>query len=106
MASKNKKAQESKTEPKAPNRNHTHGTEAGAFAGEVVGGVVGAMAGPPGAIAGMLMGAAAGALAGAVIDREAERAHVHDDELDEEIGVTSSELGAPNLQHPPERSRR
>jgi uncharacterized membrane protein len=106
MASKNKKAKESKTEPKMPNPNHTHGAEAGAFAGEVVGGVVGSMAGPPGAIAGMLMGAAAGALAGMVIDRDAERTHVHDDELDKEIGVTSDELGAPNLEHPPESSRR
>jgi hypothetical protein len=67
----------------------------------VAGGLVGSIAGPPGAVAGMVLGAAVGALAGKVIDDEAERAHVHDSELDDEIGVTSGDLGAPNLLHLP-----
>jgi uncharacterized membrane protein len=66
----------------------------GAIAGELVGGLLGSMAGPPGAVAGMVLGAAAGALAGEVLDEEAERAHVHEDELDEEIGVAGGDLGA------------
>jgi uncharacterized membrane protein len=73
--------------------NHTHGELAGALAGEMVGGLVGALAGPPGVIAGMVMGGAAGALAGKVMDQEAERGHIHDDELDDEIGVTGRDLG-------------
>jgi hypothetical protein len=52
----------------------------------------------------MVMGAAVGALAGKVLDEEAERAHVHDGDLDDEIGVTSGSLGAPNLAHPPART--
>jgi hypothetical protein len=83
--------------------NHTHGEMTGALAGEVAGAIVGSMAGPPGAVAGMVMGAATGALLGEVLDREAERTHAHDEQLDEEIGVTSGELGAPNLRHPPAR---
>jgi len=79
---------------KALKPNHTHGEIAGALAGEVVGGIVGSLAGPPGAVAGMVIGGAAGALAGKVIDQEAERGHIHDEELDEEIGVTGGDLGA------------
>jgi hypothetical protein len=78
-------------------RLHTHGGEAGAIAGEVVGALIGSMAGPPGLFAGMVFGAFAGALAGRVIDQEAERARLHDDELDEEIGVTKGDLGRPTL---------
>jgi phage tail tape-measure protein len=80
--------------------NHAHGELAGTLAGEVAGAIVGAMAGPPGAVAGMVVGAATGALVGGVLDREAERKHVHDEQLDDEIGVTSGDLGAPNLAHP------
>jgi hypothetical protein len=80
--------------PKSPKPSHVHGEEAGAIAGEICGGLLGSAAGPPGAIAGMVIGAAAGALVGEVLDREAARAHVHDEELDEEIGVSSGNLGA------------
>jgi len=80
--------------------NHKHGKLGGAIAGEVVGGIVGSLAGPPGALAGMVIGAAAGALAGEVMDKEAERAHIHDDELDEEIGVTAGNLGAAKPRKP------
>jgi hypothetical protein len=101
MAKKNKdKAEKESIQPPS----HTHGAEVGAIAGEIAGGIVGSLAGPPGAVAGMVMGAAAGAIAGRVLDDEAERAHVHDGDLDDEIGVTSGSLGAPNLEHPPAKT--
>jgi phage tail tape-measure protein len=74
--------------------SHVHGGEAGAIAGEVAGGVLGSAAGPAGAVAGMVVGAAVGALVGEVLDHEATRAHVHDEELDEDIGVRGGNLGA------------
>jgi hypothetical protein len=46
----------------------------------------------------MVMGAAAGALVGEVFERETVRAHVHDEELDAQIGVSGGDLGA---VHPP-----
>src|SRR5580700_10722784 len=84
-----------------PPPSHTHGEEAGAIGGEIVGAVVGSMGGPAGAVAGMVLGAAAGAVVGKIMDEEADRKSFHDGELDEAIGVTSGELGAPNLKHPP-----
>jgi len=78
-------------------RLHTHGGEAGAIAGEVVGGLIGSMAGPPGLVAGMVFGAFAGALAGRVIDQEAERARLHEEQLDEDIGVTKGDIGRPSF---------
>jgi phage tail tape-measure protein len=84
-----------------PKANHVHASEVGALAGEVAGGIVGAIAGPAGAATGMIVGAMAGALAGEVMDREAKRAQAHDADLDDAIGVTSGDLGAPNLEHPP-----
>jgi phage tail tape-measure protein len=101
MAKKNKDKAEKET---IPPPSHTHGAEVGAIAGEIAGGIVGSLAGPPGAVAGMVMGAAAGALAGKVLDEEAERTHVHDSELDDEIGVTLGDLGAPTLKHPPAKT--
>jgi outer membrane lipoprotein SlyB len=77
-----------------PPPSHTHGSETGAIAGEVVGGLVGAAAGPVGAVAGMVIGAAAGALVGEVMDREANRAHAHDEALDRDVGVMGGNLGA------------
>jgi|HubBroStandDraft_6_1064221.scaffolds.fasta_scaffold431232_2 phage tail tape-measure protein len=73
----------------------------GAASGAVVGAAVGAMAGPVGVVAGALLGAAAGALAVEAMGTEADRRAAHDAELDEEIGVTGGDLGAPNLKHPP-----
>jgi hypothetical protein len=88
-------------EPDGVKPNHVHGTTVGALGGEIAGGIIGAIAGPPGVVAGMLIGAAAGALAGHALDDGAEREHENDDELDASIGVTSGDLGAPNLKHPP-----
>jgi outer membrane lipoprotein SlyB len=80
---------------KTPPPSHRHGEEAGTIAGELLGAIVGSGAGPAGAVAGMVIGAAAGAIAGKVLDEDAERAHRHDDELDETIGVTKGSLGMP-----------
>lgn len=82
-------------------RPHTHGAEVGAVAGEAAGAILGSAAGPAGIAAGMLLGAAAGALAGKVMDLEAERASLHDEELDEEIGVLDGDIGRPS--QPPGR---
>jgi hypothetical protein len=101
MFSKKTKKNVATPESVKPPPPHTHAEAAGAIGGEVVGAVVGSMAGPPGAIAGMVIGAAAGAMVGKIIDEEAERKSFHDGELDKEIGVSSGELGAPNLKHPP-----
>src|SRR5450631_3927936 len=73
----------------------------GAASGAVVGAAVGAMAGPPGMVAGALIGAAAGALAAEAMGAESARQAAHTAELDEEIGVSGGDLGAPNLKHPP-----
>jgi phage tail tape-measure protein len=89
-------AREAKKEKRdtVPPPSHTHGSEAGAIAGEVAGGVLGAVAGPAGAVAGMVIGAAAGALVGEVLDREAQRTHLHDEKLDEDLGVIEGDIGA------------
>jgi hypothetical protein len=71
--------------------------------GAVAGATVGSIAGPPGAVLGAVLGAAAGALAGAAVVRDDHRKEEEDKRLDEEIGVTSGSLGAPNLKHPPPR---
>lgn len=103
MTAKNKKktttARENEADAVTP--NHVHGATVGALGGELAGAIVGAIAGPPGVVAGMLIGAAAGALAGRALDDDAEREHQREDALDETIGVTSGDLGAPNLAHPP-----
>lgn len=90
-----------KKDKSIPKPSHTHGGQVGAIAGELAGGVVGSIAGPAGVITGMIVGAAAGALVGEVLEQEANRAHVHDEELDDEIGVTHGNLGAARSVKPP-----
>jgi hypothetical protein len=80
---------------------HPHGIAAGAAGGAAAGAALGAIAGPPGMIVGALIGGAAGAAAGMAVDRGEAEASVEDAKLDEEIGVTDGDLGAPNLKHPP-----
>lgn len=93
-----------KASPKAgKNRRIAHEAEGGA-SGAVVGAIVGVSAGPPGVVAGAVIGGVAGALAGAVLDQESSATAQRTRELDEEIGVSGGELGAPNLKHPPSRS--
>jgi uncharacterized membrane protein len=81
-------------------RRIEHEAEGGA-SGAIAGALVGAAAGPPGALAGAIIGAVAGALAGAVIDKDSAESEERTRELDDEIGVTSGTIGAPNLKHPP-----
>ncbi len=81
-------------------RRHEHEAE-GAVAGAIAGAVMGAIAGPPGAAAGAVIGGLVGAVATGVVEKQAEARALHDEELDEEIGVMGGEIGAPNLKHPP-----
>jgi hypothetical protein len=88
---------------KASTVRHEHEAEGGA-AGAVAGAAMGAIAGPPGAAAGAVIGGVVGALAAGAADRgDAERV-AEDSKLDDEIGVSGGELGAPNLKHPPATS--
>jgi hypothetical protein len=87
--------------PGVPSHRESTAPAAGAISGAASGAAIGSFAGPPGAIAGAILGGAAGAAAGAALERSNERRSFHDRELDEAIGVTSGEIGAPNLEHPP-----
>jgi outer membrane lipoprotein SlyB len=82
---------------------HVTAAGAGAIAGEIAGAVVGSVAGPVGTIAGMVIGAAAGAIAGEELGAESERAHQHDEKLDQDIGVIGGDLGAVQPGGPPRR---
>jgi len=84
----------------AKGRRALREAEAGA-SGALAGAVVGAAGGPAGIVAGAIVGGVAGAVTGAVLDGEASRKAARTRELDEEIGVTGGDLGAPNLKHPP-----
>lgn len=74
-------------------KQHQSLVPASAASGAVIGAITGAIGGPPGAVIGGALGAAAGLIAGKVIDSEDQRETAHDAVLDDEIGVTSSELG-------------
>jgi hypothetical protein len=71
----------------------SHEEEVITVAGAVAGATTGALAGPPGIAAGAAIGAAIGMTIGRVLDREDERKHHRTDVLDEEIGITSGDLG-------------
>lgn len=73
----------------------------GAVGGAAAGAVLGSVAGPPGAAAGAIIGGVVGAFTAKIADEEAERVSLHDQELDDAIGVNGGTLGAPNLKHPP-----
>lgn len=95
--------------PKPPNPVHHRAVVkverevGGAVGGAMVGAAVGSVAGPPGAVAGAVIGAAAGALAGNALDSQAQEDEATTEALDEEIGVSGGDIGAPNLKHPPAR---
>lgn len=83
--------------------------DASAMTGAVTGAIVGLAGGPPGVIGGGVLGAAAGIIAGKVLDDQAKHRHARDSQLDEEIGVTSGEIGlgdAPVPQPPPSAAER
>jgi uncharacterized membrane protein len=81
--------------------HHLEHDAEGAASGAVAGAVFGAMAGPPGMVAGAVIGAVAGAVAASALDIDSELRAKHTRELDEAIGVSGGDLGAPNLKHPP-----
>ena len=72
-----------------------------AVSGSVAGAVVGSVAGPIGTVAGAIVGSVIGAAAGAVLEQENEREHLHDEQLDHDIGVFDGELGAADPDAPP-----
>lgn len=78
---------------RAENTEHVL-VDVGTVSGAVTGAVVGLAAGPPGMIIGGAIGAVLGTVAGAALDRESHRTERHDRELDDDIGVTSGDLGA------------
>lgn len=80
---------------------HGESVAAGSLAGAAAGAVAGAVVGPIGAVVGGMIGAAVGAGAGEIIAEEGERVSKHDRELDDEIGVTSGDLGAADPNMPP-----
>lgn len=82
-----------------PARRHTM-LAADVVAGAAAGAALGIVAGPPGIAAGAIVGGSIGAFAGVADERDVTRRAARDAVLDEEIGVTSDELGAPNLRHP------
>jgi phage tail tape-measure protein len=82
-------------------RRHALHDAEGMASGAMVGAAVGAAAGPPGMVAGAVIGAVAGGIAAMALDSDADRQAARTAELDDEIGVTGGELGAPNLKHPP-----
>lgn len=75
------------------------GVLTGAVMGAAAGAVLGVLAGPPGMWTGALLGGLAGTAAGRVMYVQGSRASKHDADLDEEIGVTSNNLGRPPVEH-------
>lgn len=84
-------------------RRHEHELEGG-VAGALVGVVGGAVAGPPGMIAGAVIGGVVGALAAMALETENVLRAERERDLDDTIGITAGDIGAPNLEHPPPRS--
>ena len=74
------------------------GVLTGAVMGAAAGAIVGALAGPPGMWTGALLGGLAGTAAGRVMYVQGARTSKHDADLDEEIGVTSHNLGRPPVE--------
>ena len=73
----------------------------GGGGGAIAGAAIGSLAGPPGAAVGAVIGAVAGAIVGSVYEDDAAAKAEEDRKLDEAVGVSGGELGAPNLKHPP-----
>lgn len=94
MDAKTQKSRSDKT------RHLVHEVEAGVGAA-IAGAAMGAVAGAPGAVAGAVIAGVVGALADVALERQAEDAQVRDARLDDEIGETGGDLGAPCLEHPP-----
>ncbi len=72
----------------------------GAAAGAIAGAAFGSAAGPPGALAGAVIGGIVGVVVGAGVDAQIVESAERERSLDEEIGVSGGEMGAPKLEHP------
>jgi phage tail tape-measure protein len=84
-----------------PRKHNLERDAAGGAVGAIAGASLGMVAGPPGAIAGAVIGGIVGAVATAVASERNAEDDARDRQTDLDIGVTSDELGAPNLAHPP-----
>jgi hypothetical protein len=80
---------------------HGGGAVAAGAAAAAAGAAVGAVAGPPGIVIGAVIGGAAGAATESLLERARRVAQAHERQLDEDVGITSGDIGAPNLNHPP-----
>jgi hypothetical protein len=98
--STDKKKSVAEMEKDLKHADHPHAASEVAL-GAVTGAAVGAMAGPAGAAVGAAIGAAAGAVGAAASSIAEANREENDAELDETIGVSGGDLGAPNLKHPP-----
>lgn len=71
------------------------------LSGMAAGAAVGAFAGPPGMIAGAVIGSAIGVAASLALDAQREEERVHEEDLDEAIGVIGGNLGEASPNQPP-----
>jgi hypothetical protein len=69
--------------------------------GATAGAIAGSIAGPIGAIAGAVVGGAVGAVAGGALEDLEHQRHVHDEELDRDIGVIGGNIGEADPDQPP-----
>jgi hypothetical protein len=103
MTTKHEKEKEPAKTPANGGLGHPLEASVGTL-GAVSGAGLGAIAaGPAGAIVGGIIGAAMGVTTGWAADEHTVEEIEADKARDDEIGVTSGNLGAPNLQHPPAR---
>jgi hypothetical protein len=78
---------------KSSKRKHLEHEAEGAGMAAVAGAALGSIA--------ALVGAAMGAASASVMEKNIATTSDDEKKLDDEIGVTKGELGAPNLKHPP-----
>jgi hypothetical protein len=69
--------------------------------GVISGAALGAFAGPIGIVAGAVVGSAVGAGLAIAHNRQMHRESEDVDRYDDELGIMSGQMGAPNLEHPP-----
>jgi hypothetical protein len=105
MRRKAKKGREPERElddvERAERKLHIHASvlDATTLTGAVAGAAIGAIAGPAGIVAGGIVGTALGVIAGVGLDKAEHARDQHEKNLDDAIGVTKGDLGAP----PPEK---
>ena len=73
----------------------------GAAGGAVAGAIAGSFGGPVGTVTGAVLGGVAGAAAARAMEINEEHESARNEALDEDIGVSGGDLGAPTLKHPP-----